>query len=270
MVETSSKTHESLIKFPPNTPEQRLFWEVFFLFIIIITVGIFGRLASVDVLYTWIITIIFSINITIRFGLINEKGDWIFFLLGVLAGGGNDLMSMLNGVYQYTSITILPFLNGLLPLWMILFWGQIFLIFRKVFHLKWFKGEDFQKNGQFLKGWIDTKLVVDLLILIGLRIIIYNTFSNIWLPAALYSVVIGVRLCIFRPKKNEIYIIAILPYAFLFEGLMVAFGLYLYINPVFLGMPIWLFLWWLFLVPLLLKEIFDIFEYYLKNNKTID
>ncbi|MHA1794051.1 MAG: hypothetical protein ACTSVI_15520, partial [Promethearchaeota archaeon] len=60
----------------------------------------------------------FLINLIIRFALINERGDWAFYLLGVLAGGGNDLLSMKSGVYSYTSITIIPFLNGLLPLWM--------------------------------------------------------------------------------------------------------------------------------------------------------
>ncbi len=123
---------EKLFQYPPVTPEQRLIWEILFLFVIIITVSIFGRLASTNVIYTIIITIVFVINLIIRFVLLNEKGDWLFFLLGVLAGGGNDLMSMINGIYSYTSLTILPFLNGLLPLWMILFWGQVFLIFQKI------------------------------------------------------------------------------------------------------------------------------------------
>ena len=123
---------EKLFQYPPVTPEQRLIWEILFLFIIIITVSIFGRLASTNVIYTIIITIVFVINLIIRFVLLNEKGDWLFFLLGVLADGGNYLMSMINGIYSYTSLTILPFLNGLLPLWMILFWGQVFLIFQKI------------------------------------------------------------------------------------------------------------------------------------------
>ncbi|MHA1648588.1 MAG: hypothetical protein ACTSYB_00215 [Candidatus Helarchaeota archaeon] len=123
---------EKLFQYPPATPEQRLIWEILFLFVIIITVSIFGRLASTNVIYTIIITIVFVINLIIRFALLNEKGDWLFFLLGVLADGGNYLMSMINGIYSYTSLTILPFLNGLLPLWMILFWGQVFLIFQKI------------------------------------------------------------------------------------------------------------------------------------------
>ncbi len=259
---------EKLINYPPTTPEQRLVWEIVFLFVIIITVAFFGSLSSTNVLYTIIISIVFLVNLIIRFTLINEKGDWIFFLLGILAGGGNDLLSMLNGVYSYTSITILPFLNGLLPLWMILFWGQVFLIFRKIFHLKWFKGKEFQKDGPYLKGWLDNRLIVDIIILVCLRITIYNTYTDFWLPIIIYSTLIGARLLIFRPRKNEFYIMAILPYAWLFEGLMVSFGLYVYIHPVFLGQPVWLYLWWLFLVPLLFKAIFDRIEYLINKQSS--
>jgi hypothetical protein len=265
MTENSKESSQKIFGYPPQTPEQRLFWEVLFLFVIIITVGLFGHLASTDVIYTIIISAIFGISLALRFFLINEKGDWLFFLLGILAGGGNDLMSMIRGVYSYTSITILPCLP--LPFWMILFWGQVFLIFRKVFKIKWLQGAEFQKNGPLLKGWLNVQLIVDLIILVCLRIIIYSTYMNLWLPGIIYGAIIGVRVIAFPPKKNELLIIAILPYAFIFEGIMVSIGLYVYINPIFLGLPIWLFLWWIFLVPILLKEVFDRMEYYFKNKR---
>jgi len=253
---------EKLVKFPPETPEQRLIAEIFFLFIMIIVIGLFGRYAAIEVFYTIIITICFIINIILRFLLVNEKGDWLFFIFGIIAGGGNDLMSMIRGIYNYTSITIIPILNDLMPLWMILFWGQIFLIFRKIFNLSWTKGDKFEKNGEFFGGWIDKKLIFDIFLIIILRIIIYNTYMlDYWIPALFYACFIGIRFIIFPPKKNELYIMAILPYAFIFEGLMVLFGLYIYYNPIFLGMPLWLFIWWIFLVPIVLKEIFDRFEY---------
>lgn len=254
-----------LIYYPPKTPEHRLIWEAFFIIVITVTVGVFGRLANTDVFYTWIITCIFGINLIVRFILINEKGDWLFFLLGVLGGGGNDLMSMINGVYNYNSQTILPFLDGLLPLWMILFWGQIFLLFRKVFHLKWFKGDDFQKDGRFLRGWVDLQLIIDLVVLVSLRIVIYNFYLDPLLPWIIYAIVLTVRFILIRPRLNELFIMLILPYAWIFEGLMVSFGFYEYYNPIFLGQPVWLYLWWLFLVPIFLKEIFDRAEYYFKE-----
>ena len=222
-------------------------------------------------MYTIIISIVFAVNLTIRFILLNEKGDWLFFLFGVAFGGGNDLMSMINGVYNYTSITIIPILAGLLPLWMILFWGQICLLFRKTFNLQWCKGEEFKKDGiPQLKGWIDIKIIVDIAILIVLRMVIYRTYlMDMWIPALIYGAVIGVRFIIFPPKKNELIIMVILPYAFLFEGLMVTAGLYVYFNPVplFLGMPLWLYIWWIFLVPIVVKEFFDRFEYIFKEKK---
>lgn len=253
-----------LFKFSPETPKQRLIWEALFLMPIIIAVGLFGRLAAMHVVFTLVLTIVFGVNLALRFIFVNEKGDWLFYLFGVLAGGGNDLMSMLNGVYSYTSIPLIPLLSGLLPLWMILFWGQVFLLFRKVFHVEWFQGEPFQKDGiKIFRGWVDIKLIVDIAILICLRIIIYLTYMYyFWIPALFYTIFIAVRLIIFRPKKNELLIMLILPYAFIFEGLMVTFGLYVYIYPVFLGLPLWLMLWWIFLVPLLFKAIFDRFEYF--------
>ena len=250
-----------------DTPEKKLIWEVFFFLPIIVIVFIFGQLAAIHVIYTIIISIVFAVNLTIRFILLNEKGDWLFFLFGVVFGGGNDLMSMINGVYNYTSITIIPFLAGLLPLWMILFWGQICLLFRKVFNLQWCKGEEFKKDGiPQLKGWIDIKIIVDIVILVALRMIIYRTYlMDMWIPALFYGAIIGARFIIFPPKKNEVIIMIILPYAFLFEGLMVIAGLYVYFNPVFLGMPLWLFIWWVFLVPIVVKEFFDRFEYLIKE-----
>ena len=260
-----------LLQHPPKRPEQRLVWEVLFLGIMIIAIAILGDLSSRDVAFTIILTIIFSVNLAVRFLTVNERGDWMFFAFGVVGGGGNDLMSMINGVYDYTSITILPFLQGLMPLWMILFWGQVFLLFRKVFNLQWFKGEGFEpKNEELLKGWINKAIIFDVALIIILRIVIYNTYLlDPWIPALFYGIGVIIRFCVFRPKKNEIFIMAILPYAFCFEGLMVTFGLYVYHDPSFLGMPAWLFIWWIFLVPIFLKEIFDRMEHLLRE-KSID
>ncbi|MHA1357339.1 MAG: hypothetical protein ACTSRC_04445 [Candidatus Helarchaeota archaeon] len=264
---TTSNSDEKLFAYPPTTSEQRLIWEILFLLPFIIAIAIFGYRSQINMLYTWIISIIFLINLCFRFALVNERGDWLFFLLGVALGGGNDLFSMLNGVYHYTSITILPYLNGLLPLFQILFWGQVFLLFRKIYHIHIFKGDAFKKTGPLLQGWIDYRLIADIILFIVLRIIIYNTFLlDAWIPTVLYALAIIIRLAIFRPRCNELFIIAILPYAYLFEGLMVSFGLYVYINPVFLGLSGWLLIWWLFLVPFLLKEIFDRLDYLLIRN----
>ncbi|MHA1379806.1 MAG: hypothetical protein ACTSRG_15655 [Candidatus Helarchaeota archaeon] len=259
---------KNITKCPPQTPIQRLFWEIIFLIPIIITVSILGYAARVDVIYTEILSLVFGINLIIRFLIVNEKGDWIFFLFGVIAGGGNDLMSMMNNVYNYTSKTIFPFLTGLMPFWMILFWGQVFLLFRKIFYINILKGEDFQQNGKFLKGWIDKKLIFDICVIICLRFVIYQIYMlDFWIPALIYGCIICFRFAIFHPKENELRIMGILPYAFTFEGLMVLFGLYIYINPILAGLPLWLLLWWIFLVPIVLKEIFDRIEYYLHRNK---
>jgi hypothetical protein len=255
---------EKVVKFPPETPEQRLIAEIWFLFIMIIVFGLFGMYSSIDVTFTIIITICVIINLILRFLVANQKGDWLFFLLGVAGGGGNDFISMINGVYYYTAIPIIP--NLALPLFMWLFWGQVFLLFRKIFNLSWFKGEEFRKDGFLAKGWVDKKIIFDIGLIISLRIVIYNTYLlDFWIPSLCYAIGLSIRFLIFPPKKNEFLIIVILPYAFLFEGLLVLFGLYIYYNPIFLGQPLWLFIWWVFLVPIFLKEIFDRCEFLLKE-----
>lgn len=256
---------EPLLRFPPETAEQRLVAEVIFLFNMIVIFAIFGGVTAIDVIFTIIVTICCIVNLLIRFILVNEKGDWIFFLIGVVAGGGNDFMSMINGVYYYTAIPIIP--NLALPIFMWLFWGQVFLLFRKIFNVPWFKGEEFKKDGILLNGWIDKKVILDIVLIIILRAVIYNTAQmDFWIPSLFYGIGVSIRLIIFPAKRNEWFIIIILPYAFMFEGLMVTFGLYVYFNPVFLGLPLWLMIWWIMLVPIVVKEIFDRIEFILEKN----
>nr|MDO8108999.1 DUF2878 family protein [Candidatus Sigynarchaeota archaeon] len=263
----ASNVHRTLRGFyPPRNPGQRLAWEIVFLIPIIVAVALFGSFAAIDVLYTGILSIIFAVNIVLRFKFVNDRGDWIFFLIGIAGGGGNDLLSMIRGVYDYTSLTYLPFLNDLMPVWMICFWGQVFLLFRKIFNFPLFSGEEFKKNNRFLKGWVHPKLLVDIGLIVLLRTVIYTTYNwDAWIPALIYGVTVIARFVVFRPRKNEWCIIAILPYAFIFEGLMVSFGLYVYYNPAFMGLPLWLMIWWMFLVPIFIKEVFDMVEYVLKQ-----
>ncbi|TFF87852.1 MAG: hypothetical protein EU549_04055, partial [Promethearchaeota archaeon] len=140
--------NNKVIKFPPETPIQRVIVEICFLIIFIIIFGIFGRNAQTDVIYSIIITISCVITIALRFILLNEKGDWLFFIFGVILGGGNDFLSMIRGIYYYTAIPIIP--NLALPLFMWIFWGWGFLLFRKIFNITWCRGEKFQKDGRFL------------------------------------------------------------------------------------------------------------------------
>lgn len=257
---------KNVFKYPPETPEQRVIWEGIFLLIITVAVGFFGRFSAEDVFYTGVISAIFAVNLIIRFIMLYEKGDWMFYVLGVIFGGGNDLMSMIQGVYGYTSVAIVPALSGLMPLWMILFWGQAFLILRKVFALKWIKGEEFKKDGRFLGGWVNGTLIFDIVVLLILRMAIYNTYMmEWWIPGGIYAGVILLRYIIIPPKLNQLNLMAIMPYAFVFEGLLVTFGLYVYINPVFLGMPLWLYFWWIFLMPTIVKAVFDRVEYFVSS-----
>ncbi|MEX2681711.1 MAG: hypothetical protein Q6373_008925 [Candidatus Sigynarchaeota archaeon] len=251
--------------FETSDPGRKVAHEVLFMVPVIVAVGFFGRAAASDVAFTIVLTIVFIATILLRFLLVNEKGDWLFFAIGIVGGGGNDMSSMINGVYNYTSLTVLPFLSGLMPAWMIAFWGQVFLLFRKLFNHPWFKGPGFKKDKDLLHGWLSRKLLLDIILLVVLRIAIYRTYLDAILPATIYGSIVLARFLVFRPQKHELRIIGILPYAFAFEGLMVAFGLYEYYNPVFLGLPVWMFIWWAFLVPIVVKQVFDMLEYVLEK-----
>jgi hypothetical protein len=116
---------------------------------------------------TPLISALICVNIIARFILIGRKYDWVFFLIGFVLGGGNDLVSMLTHVYRYTPPQIL---HMPIPFWMLVFWGQILVAFRQLFQLPVFQGPPVKGN-----PWrIDFRLIADITTFIALRIIIYN------------------------------------------------------------------------------------------------
>jgi hypothetical protein len=188
-----------------------------------------------------------------RFALLNRKGDWLFFVIGVVVGGGNDVMSMYKEVYQYTPKSILPVP---IPVWMVLFWGQIFVSFRKLMRFGPFRGPD-----QPPKRLIDAPLALDVLIAVAYRMIIYRTASEYWLPDALFAAILIARLLVFPPKDHERKLmLAMLVIGPLYEILLIGCGLYVYQTGVVFGMPLWLIIYWVFIIRVL-KAIFDRVEY---------
>ena len=188
-----------------------------------------------------------------RFLLLNRRGDWIFFLIGVVAGGGNDVMSMYKGVYSYTPESILPVP---IPLWMVVFWGQIFVSFRKLMRFGPFRGP---AGGP--ERLLDAPLFLDLLIVVAYRLIIYRTASQPWLPDALFAAILIVRLLVFPPPDHERKLmLAMLVIGPLYEILLIGCGLYNYQTGVVFGMPLWLIVYWVFIIRVL-KAVFDRVEH---------
>ena len=190
-----------------------------------------------------------------RFLLLNRRGDWVFFLIGLVVGGGNDLLSMYKGVYAYAAPTALPVP---IPLWMVIFWGQIFLSFRKLMRYGQFLGPDLKPP------LIDLPLALDLVVVVAYRMIIYRTASVPWLPDALFAAILIVRLLVAPPTDNERRImVAMLIIGPVYEIILIAAGLYKYQTGVLFGMPLWLIVYWVFVVRLL-KAVFDRVEHFLK------
>ena len=203
---------------------------------------------------TPLISALICVNIIARFILIGRKYDWVFFLIGFALGGGNDLSSMLTHVYRYTPPQIL---HMPIPFWMLVFWGHIFVAFRQLFQLPVFQGPTIEGN-----PWrIDFRLIADVTTFIALRIIIYNFVRHEPIPTIAFAAVVILRLIIIPPKKREWLLIAVVVVLGLsYEGVLIALGLYIYYDPVFLGMPAWLMIYWAFMIPIFTKGIFDRIE----------
>ncbi|HOO56827.1 MAG TPA: DUF2878 family protein [bacterium] len=229
---------------PEATTWRQVGKEMFFIFLPLVALFFFVE-------NTPVMTVLIALIIIFRFVLIGQRNDWIFMAIGVIAGGGNDLLSMLKGVYYYTPQHILP---APIPVWMLFFWGHIFVAFRQLFRLPVYR--DF--TGQDNPWRIDARLVADIAVVVLFRVIIYNTVKNEPLPTLGYAAVLAVRLILLPPRPYEwklMFMVMVL--GPLFEGALIALGLYVYFDPVFMGMPAWLLIYWAFILPIFMKNIFD-------------
>lgn len=217
-------------------------------------------LAAVVAIYffsprTNIMSGIMAVIIIGRFLLLNRRGDWIFFLLGLFLGGGNDYLSMWRGVYRYTPPTILPVP---IPIWVLFFWGQIFVAFHTLMRFGPFRGPE-----EPPKRLLDAPLALDIVVAVIYRMIIYRTASIPWLPDALYAVILIIRLLVIPPLDHERKLmLAILVIGPAYEIILMACGLYQYQTGVFFGMPLWLIIYWVFIIRAL-KAVFDRVEFWL-------
>ncbi len=187
--------------------------------------------------------------------LIGQTGDGWCFLVGLLAGGGNDILSMVKGVYRYLPDHVWKEKLDLpSPPWMVVFWGWVFTAFRHLFLLPLFRPP---------RGWRPgaKRFALDLATAIALRLVIYNTVRQEPLPTLGFAAVLGLRLMLLPPRPHEwrlmAVVIAIGP---AFEAILIQCGLYEYDDPVFWGMPVWLLMYWSFALPLLMKGVFHWME----------
>lgn len=201
---------------------------------------------------TPVMSVAMGLIIISRFIFLNRRGDWVFLLMGIALGGGNDVMSMYKEVYRYTPQTILPVP---IPVWMLFFWGEAFIFFRKLMRYGPFLGSGEKPPP------IDLPLAVDLGLFIILRMIIYRYSSVEWLPDAAFAGIMVARLLILPPPANERkLLIAILILGPVYEFILIGCGLYIYQNPFILGVPLWLIIWWVFIFRVL-KAVTDRVEH---------
>lgn len=232
---------------PESTTLKQVFGELLFMCTAAAFVAFFAQ-------NTPLMTALIGLNIIARFLLIGRKRDWIFFAIGFVLGGGNDLLSMIRGIYEYTPAHLLPVP---IPIWMLVFWGQIFVAFRQLFQLP-----AFQPAPMAGKPWrIDFRLIADIATFAVLRVIVYLFIGKEPLLTILYGAVVALRFLVIPPGRRDwLLIILVTALGVAYEGALVAFGLYVYQDPVFLGLPGWLIIYWVFMIPIFTKGIFDRIE----------
>lgn len=232
---------------PKSTTPRQVLLELLFLMIAAAFVAFFGQ-------NTPLMSALIGATIIVRFLVIGRRHDWVFFLLGFLLGGGNDYLSMARDVYRYTPHTFLPVP---IPFWMLVFWGQIFVAFRQLFRLPVFEGPPIEG-----KPWRpDLRLVADVSVFVVLRILIYMFVRQEPIPTIAFAAVVALRFIVIPLKRNEWLLVAVtVTLGLAYEAALIAFGLYVYYDPVFLGMPAWLMIYWAFMIPIFMKGIFDRIE----------
>jgi len=207
---------------------------------------------------TPLMSLIIGLLILARFIALHRRGDLVFFLMGVVLGGGNDVLSMWRGVYFYTPSTILPVP---IPVWMLFFWGQGFLFLRRIVRF-----------GPFLSPTpptrlFDRALALDAVIAVVYRAVVYAWAAVSYLPGALYASILAVRLLLIPPRQDERRLmLAVLMLGPFYEFLLIKGGLYVYQNGVVLGMPIWLLVYWVFIIRVI-KAVFDWVEVKLASRR---
>ncbi len=207
-------------------------------------IACFGR-------HTLAMTFLIGILLAARFALLYRRGDLLVFFLGILLGGGNDVLSMWKGVYWYTPSTWLPVP---IPGWMVIFWGEAFLFFRRLMRYPPFVADETVRRG------IDLPLLMDLVILIPLKMILYRYAAIPWVPDMTFATVLLFRYLLLPPLTHERRLLfVILMLGPLYESLLIAAGLYVYQHGIVFGMPLWLIVYWLYIFRLL-KAIQDRLE----------
>lgn len=209
--------------------------------------------------HTFGMTIFIAFLLIARFSLLYRRGDLIVFLLGILLGGGNDVISMWKGVYWYTPSTLLPVP---IPAWMVIFWGEAFLFFRRLMRYPTFLADE------TIVHRIDLPMALDLIMLLPLKMMLYRCAAIPWVPDVLFAMALLLRYLIVPPMPHERrLLLTILILGPFYEALLIYSGLYVYQHGIFLGMPLWLIVYWIYIFRIL-KAFQDRLELRLATQQT--
>ena len=161
-------------------------------------------------------------------------------------GGLNDWMSVVrHRVYDYTVPVLVPEL-GSIPLWMLLYWGQILRSLATLCAWRGLGPSPGEPRDQGLIRAPGLRLLVLLGLVLVTRQCIYRWYAEpllSWLPFSLALIVYGVALGVGRPELRLAALIASVG-PLVEIGYIQLGGLHRYHLGWLAGVPIWLVLWW--------------------------
>jgi hypothetical protein len=201
---------------------------------------------------TTLMTIFIAGLLVIRFFFMYRRGDVFVFVTGIILGGGSDILSVWHGVYRYAPPTLLPWS---IPGWMVVFWGEAFLFFRRLM-----RSSPFLATHETRREGLDLPLALDLLLLVPLKRMVYRYAAAPWVPDTVFAVVLLLRYLLVPPQGHERrLLLTILVLGPLYEIALISAGLYRYQHGIILGMPVWLIIYWIYIFRVL-KALLDRFE----------
>lgn len=184
------------------------------------------------------------------------RAEIIFFLICILLGGFNDWNSVVNKqIYDYTVPVYFPEFSTI-PIWMLLYWGMILRFMVSLFRIPDMLPLKSADNRLFgpapisVPWWLRVSIL--LIFVLVTRQAIYHWYMDpllSWIP---FAAAIVIYPLLFPSGKAELRLgFLALVVGPLVEALYIKVGgLHMYHHPVLGGVPLWIMLWWILIIPI--------------------
>lgn len=184
--------------------------------------------------------------------------ELVFWCFCAILGGFNDWNTVVNhGVYEYTVPAELPRFSTI-PLWMLLYWGQILRALVSLSTHEWFasKPRNGLRMGKLVFESRVGRVLFEVALILVTRQAIYRYYRDPVLSWGPFAAALLVAFVVLMPDRNDVKLIGVVALVgSLLEMLYIQVGgLHRYHLGWLAGVPVWIALWWL-LAVLLWKDL---------------